>query len=277
VIFVESGGATACGQKSSSRDGRVVLVVVDELVVVVVVVLVVVLVASVVVVVVVVLLVVLVARVLVVVVVLVVVGGGAQWPVASQNPSAQGVPATWKPHDGLQQESVGSHASPPAVSTMPSWHRERAAAKRDGAFPRTANVPFMCEQVAASTCAFSVALPGRPVHADQVTTIAVDRLLALIFFAVVAGQPLASVTFDPETVSASIGGPPARAMRGAVSRYRPSGQGATPRDRASTTGAACSSTATAARLSPCLMVLQGRPEVRNPRGRSRVILGSFSV
>ena len=81
-----------------------------------------------------------------------------------------------------------------------------------------ANVPLIRAQVAASTRALSVAWPGSPVHAGQVTTICVNRLRAFILVAAVAGQPLASVTCNPATVSASVCGPPSRTMSGAASR-----------------------------------------------------------
>jgi len=186
----------------------VVVLVVEVAAVVVVVVMVVVLVAGG-----------LVAVVLVVVVVVVV--SGAHWPVASHTPFAQGVPATWNSHVVVQQESAGSHTSPAPVSSTPSPHRERSAVKDNGflrGFARTANVPLIRAQVAASTCALSVALPGSPVHAGQVTTIWVNRLRALIFVAAVAGQPLASVTYNPATVSTSFCGPPSRTTSGAASR-----------------------------------------------------------
>jgi len=159
--------------------------------------------------------------VVVAVVVVVVVVNGAHWPVASHTPLAQGVPATWNSHVVVQQESAGSHTSPASVSRTPSPHRERWAVKDNGflrGFARTANVPLIRAQVAASTRALSVAWPGSPVHAGQVTTICVNRLRAFILVAAVAGQPLASVTCNPATVSTSVCGPPSRTMSGAASR-----------------------------------------------------------
>ena len=133
----------------------------------------------------------------VVVVVVVVVVGGAHCPVASHTPPEQAVPGASNSHVAVQQESAGSHASPAPVSSTPSPHRERSAVKDNGflrGLARTANVPLIRAQVPASTCALSVAWPGSPVHAGQVTTISVNRLRALIRVAVVPGQPLASVT-----------------------------------------------------------------------------------
>ena len=128
----------------------------------------------------------------------------------------------------MQQESPGSHRSPAPASSTPSPQRECPAVKATGfrrGFARTAKVPLMRAHVAASTRALSVALPGSPLHAGHMTTICVNRLRGLIR-AVVVGQPLASVTCEPATVSTSVAGPPSRAMRGAVRRYRPSVQAA---------------------------------------------------
>ena len=157
-----------------------------------------------------------------------VVAGGTHPPAASHTPPAQGVPAVWSSHVAVQQESPGSHRSPAPASSTPSPQRECPAVKATGfrrGFARTAKVPLMRAHVAASTCALSVALPGSPLHAGQVTTICVNRLRGLIR-AVAVGQPLASVTCEPATVSTSVAGPPSRAMRGAVRRYRPSVQAA---------------------------------------------------
>src|SRR5207245_2677283 len=157
-----------------------------------------------------------------------VVAGGPHRPAASHAPPAQGVPAAWSSHVAVQQESPGSHRSPAPASSTPSPQRECPAVKPTGfrrGLARTAKVPLMRAHVAASTCALSVALPGSPVHAGHVTTICVNRLRGLIR-AVVVGQPLASVTCEPATVSTSVAGPPSRAMRGAVRRYRPSVQAA---------------------------------------------------
>ena len=129
--------------------------------------------------------------------VVLVVVGGAHRPVASHTPLAQAVPAACRSHWSVQQGSPSSHASPAPVSSTPSPHRERSAVKDSGflrGFARTANVPVIRPQVAASTCALSVAWPGSPAHEAQVTTISVNRLRALIRVAVVPGQPLASVT-----------------------------------------------------------------------------------
>src|SRR5437899_888406 len=106
------------------------------------------------------------------VVLVVVVEGAPQWPTASHTPPAQGMPICSRAHVVVQQASAGSHSSPLPASTIPSPHRERAPVKRAGFFfglVRTANVPVTRVQVAASISALRVALPERPVHADQVT------------------------------------------------------------------------------------------------------------
>src|SRR5207244_4573608 len=103
-------------------------------------------------------------------------------------------------HVVVQQESAGSHTSPASISRTPSPHRERWAVKDNGflrGFARTANVPLIRAQVAASTRALSVAWPGSPVHAGQVTTICVNRLRASIPVAPVPGPPPASVPATP--------------------------------------------------------------------------------
>src|SRR5207249_662182 len=126
-------------------------------------------------------------------------------PAASPTPPAQGVPAAWSAHVAVQQESPGSHRSPAPASSTPSPQRECPAVKATGfrrGFARTAKVPLMRAHVAASTRALSVALPGSPLHAGHMTTICVNRLRGLIR-AVVVGQPLASVTCEPATVSTS--------------------------------------------------------------------------
>jgi hypothetical protein len=131
------------------------------------------------------------------------------------------MPICWRAQDVVQQASAGSHVSPAPASTIPSPHRERSPVKCDDflfGLERTANVPVTRAHVAASITARRVALPESPVHADHVTRSVVVRRLALIFFAVVVGQPLAIVTCDPATVRTSVAGPASLAISGAESR-----------------------------------------------------------